>query len=375
MDELDREDPAPRLLAWLRRVWEAPELAYAEAPEPILGGNATFIYGFEVRGGPADRGGPLILRLFRRGQQADAVRAEATVQRTVSELGYPAPRVLLACTDPCVLGAPFLIMQRVPGETLLSGLAPTRSHAMRVNPWRLLGSAPGRLLALPRVIARWQKRLHALDPEPLRQAAREQALPPHLLGLDRELERLRTALHGAPDEAHACFASAVDWIQRQRPGESPEAVICHGDFHPVNVLVRDGAVAGVIDWSDALLAPPAFDVAQTRLLFRFAPLEVPAAMRGIASVGKRLLSREFVSEYARRSEVDLEALDYYEALRIVRELMGVVRERLLRSGRMSGALRPSRNPWDSAHQVEAMIARFQAISGIRLALPSEAASG
>jgi hypothetical protein len=99
MGEADPGDPTPRLLAWLRRSWDAPGLAYAEAPEPILGGNATFIYGFEVRGGPAGRRGPLILRLFRRGQQVDAVRAEATVQRTVSELGYPAPRVLLACTD------------------------------------------------------------------------------------------------------------------------------------------------------------------------------------------------------------------------------------------------------------------------------------
>jgi aminoglycoside phosphotransferase (APT) family kinase protein len=367
MGEADPGDPTPRLLAWLRRSWDAPGLAYAEAPEPILGGNATFIYGFEVRGGPGGRRGPLILRLFRRGQQVDAVRAEATVQRTVSELGYPAPRVLLACTDPCVLGAPFLIMQHLPGETLLSGLAPTRSHAMRVNPWRLL-SAPGRLRAMPRVIARWQARLHALDPEPLRRAARERGLPPRLLGLDRELEKLGAELRGAPADTHACFASAVDWIQRQRPDESSRAVICHGDFHPVNVLVQEGAVSGVIDWTDALLAPPAFDVAQTRFLFRFAPLELPAALRGAASFVERLLSREFVRAYTRGAKVDLEALDYYEALRILRELMGVVRERLIRAGRMPGALRPSRNPWDSAHQVEAMTARFQAISRVRLAL-------
>jgi aminoglycoside phosphotransferase (APT) family kinase protein len=35
---------------------------------------------------------------------------------------------------------------------------------------------------------------------------------------------------------------------------------CHGDLHPANTLIRDGAVAGVIDFGDLCAADPAVDV-------------------------------------------------------------------------------------------------------------------
>jgi aminoglycoside phosphotransferase (APT) family kinase protein len=41
-------------------------------------------------------------------------------------------------------------------------------------------------------------------------------------------------------------------------------VLCHCDFHPGNVLVVDGEVSAVVDWSGVRLAPRGFDVALTR---------------------------------------------------------------------------------------------------------------
>lgn len=43
-----------------------------------------------------------------------------------------------------------------------------------------------------------------------------------------------------------------------------EVVLCHCDFHPGNVLIEDGNVSGVLDWSGARFAPRAFDVALMR---------------------------------------------------------------------------------------------------------------
>lgn len=40
--------------------------------------------------------------------------------------------------------------------------------------------------------------------------------------------------------------------------------LCHGDFHPGNVLVDDGVVTGVVDWSAAWLGPAEADVATCR---------------------------------------------------------------------------------------------------------------
>jgi hypothetical protein len=106
-----------------------------------------------------------------------------------------------------------------------------------------------------------------------------------------------------------------------------------------------------------------------RFLFRFAPLRVPGALRGAATLAKRLLARDFLKQYRKRRPLELEGVDYYESLRLLRELVGVARERLIRAGRMPGSLRPSENPWDSAHQVDAMLTRFEALSGVRVSLP------
>jgi hypothetical protein len=43
--------------------------------------------------------------------------------------------------------------------------------------------------------------------------------------------------------------------------------ICHGDFHPLNIVGK-GAAALVVDWLDACRGPPAADVCRTYLLLR-----------------------------------------------------------------------------------------------------------
>lgn len=43
------------------------------------------------------------------------------------------------------------------------------------------------------------------------------------------------------------------------------AQLCHGDFHPFNIMV-DGDRLGVIDWLDATVGPPEADIARTYLL-------------------------------------------------------------------------------------------------------------
>ena len=38
------------------------------------------------------------------------------------------------------------------------------------------------------------------------------------------------------------------------------SVVCHGDLHFRHLLVRDGALAGVIDWGDLCRGDPAVDL-------------------------------------------------------------------------------------------------------------------
>ena len=50
----------------------------------------------------------------------------------------------------------------------------------------------------------------------------------------------------------------------------PHRVWLHGDLHPRNVLVQDGALAGIIDWGDVTAGDVATDLACAWMLFESA---------------------------------------------------------------------------------------------------------
>jgi aminoglycoside phosphotransferase (APT) family kinase protein len=87
------------------------------------------------------------------------------------------------------------------------------------------------------------------------------------------------------DDALVALADTIDaegarglWSRLvDTPPWSGEPVWLHGDLHPGNVVVRDGALAAVVDWGDITSGDPATDLAvgmlftpDTRLVFRAA---------------------------------------------------------------------------------------------------------
>lgn len=51
------------------------------------------------------------------------------------------------------------------------------------------------------------------------------------------------------------------WTGESGPDGEGEDVVCHGDFGPWNIVWRDGAPVGVLDWDYARPSPRLFDVA------------------------------------------------------------------------------------------------------------------
>jgi hypothetical protein len=115
---VSQEDIVHSLLDYLRSLIARPGLAYAETPIRMSGGYDATILKFALRSAPDPFSGPLVLRLFQ--ATADARRAprEAAVQNALAELGYLAPRVLIAEARIEPLGGPFLIMERRLGRPL-----------------------------------------------------------------------------------------------------------------------------------------------------------------------------------------------------------------------------------------------------------------
>ncbi len=70
--------------------------------------------------------------------------------------------------------------------------------------------------------------------------------------------------------------------------------VVHRDLHPLNVMITsDGPV--VIDWANASAGDPAFDVADTWVLFACAEPPVRGIDRWIVPIGRRVLLRSFLS--------------------------------------------------------------------------------
>lgn len=97
---------------------------------------------------------------------------------------------------------------------------------------------------------------------------------------------------------HDCTAAiAADWAGRvwQLPPRVPFETICHGDFAPYNVVLRDGVVAGIIDFETAHPAPRSWDLAYA--LYRWAPLSQHAAAP-LADIDAQIArARRFLDAY------------------------------------------------------------------------------
>jgi aminoglycoside phosphotransferase (APT) family kinase protein len=109
--------------------------------------------------------------------------------------------------------------------------------------------------------------------------------------------------------------SGIAWLWAHQPPEAVRLALCHGDFHPLNILLVGDEVSGVIDWTLSRVADPAFDVGATIALFRHGPIDLPAALQPLADVARQPLLRAYRHAYLRERSLDHHVLRYYEAVR------------------------------------------------------------
>ncbi|MFI5326563.1 MAG: phosphotransferase, partial [Candidatus Rokuibacteriota bacterium] len=255
--------------------------------------------------GPAAWSGPLILRVLTPAH--DPVRAlrERATQNALAGLGYPVPRVLIASADRGPLGAGFLVMERVAGRPLLATRPP----------------------GIGRMLAEAQARLHGLNAEALLRTLDDEGraagwvfdrdavgFESHLAALDRRIQA--AGLAG--------LADGMRWLRTRQPAERAARVICHGDFHPQNLLAENGRVTAVLDWPNVLVAAPEYDVASTRIILTQTPIALvpmPAALRPLAAAARRLLAARYLAVYRKLRPLDRTRLPYFEAAGCLRGLV------------------------------------------------------
>jgi aminoglycoside phosphotransferase (APT) family kinase protein len=178
---------------------------------------------------------PLILRRDPLAETTSAGFAtEAAVLRAARDAGVPEPAVLAHSDDPAVLGAPFVLMEWIEGETLARRILRDDAFAA-VRP--RLAEQCGEILA----------HIHAIDADAI------PALEPfEPVGL------LRGLLDGYEERSPA-FELGLRWLEAHRPAPVAPTVV-HGDFRNGNLIVGPDGVRAVLDWELVHVGDPMEDL-------------------------------------------------------------------------------------------------------------------
>jgi aminoglycoside phosphotransferase (APT) family kinase protein len=318
------ELPVDRLDAWLRANLVPPPPAAPLAVEQFPGGHSNLTY--LLRWGDDDAN-QVVLRRPPFGASVKTAHDMGREHHVLSHLhpGLPgglergagpgmaaapahyakAPRALAACADAAVIGAPFFLMQRVPGVIL------RRPHL----PAGLDLPAP-HLRALSEALVDALVELHAVDftaaglgelGAPAGYAARQ------VSGWTERWQRSRTDPLPDVDAAAAWLAGHL--VRQPPAAEREKAALLHNDFKYDNLVLTtplDG-IAAVLDWEMATVGDPLMDLG-TSLAYWLDPGDEEALRRlpvGPTALPGNLSRTEVVERYARRSGRDVAGILFY----------------------------------------------------------------
>jgi Ser/Thr protein kinase RdoA (MazF antagonist) len=232
-----------------------------------------------------------LLRLLRNPEHGRAMTWELAGARAAlaGGLRVPAPYELLE-----VDGRPGIVVERIQGKDLLGEIA--------AKPWRVwaIGESCGTL----------HSRLNSI--------AAGDELPELRARLAEQIRRTDLV-----PERYAEFAL------RELTGLPEGDRLCHGDFHPGNVL-RTGEELVVIDWPNATRGDYHADFARTTLMMRLGdpPPGTPWLIRFGARFARSLLGSAYTRGYRKSTPVDPELHARWELVRAVHRLQdGIETER------------------------------------------------
>ena len=202
----------------------------------------------------------LVLRLARGPEWAASVALGSAASEAARTAGVRTPRVVETVE---IDGRPGQVLERVDGPDLFA----------------VLGANPLRLPTIARRLAEVHVGLHRV------------VAPAALPSTRDELAR---RIDGSPLVPPDLRVGALELL-----GDLPDGDrLCHGDFHPGNVLdAADGPT--LIDWTNATRGDPASDFARTVLTLRVGevPPGAPGAIRMLAVIGRGALWRGYRRAY------------------------------------------------------------------------------
>jgi aminoglycoside phosphotransferase (APT) family kinase protein len=219
-------------------------------PPPFAVGRTAEIYAWQEG---------TILKLYRDWCPANWVEHEAHIAEVVTQAGLPVPRAFGMVE---VNGRRGLVYERLDGDSMLQVMLRQPPKL----PWY------GRMLA----DLHFEMHRHSVTGLPEQRG---------------QLEHSITAAKSLPEELRA---AALEALARLPGGDR----LCHGDFHPENVLMTARGPV-IIDWMTACCGNPWADVARTHLLLTIGqtPARINVLIRMLILLGRRTFYGAYMGRY------------------------------------------------------------------------------
>ena len=170
-----------------------------------------------------------VVKLYHDWFQVDPIRSELYRAQQVQELDFPIPKVGEMVE---VNGRHGLTYQRISGQNMLTALQ----------------QDPALISTLAPLLADLHHRLHSLPAQPV---------------IRSQHQKLAANIRNAAPLSDTLKAALLAKLEQLPVGNA----VCHGDFHPGNIMITDTGEAVVVDWIDCSLGNPIADVARSSILF------------------------------------------------------------------------------------------------------------
>ncbi len=232
-------------------------------------------------------------------RELSSLREQFRVIKALERTPVPTPKAYWYEEDPSLLGGPFFVMEKVEGEV--------------PNPWSRAGkqyyAEAAQRGKLPRSFVEALAALHNLD----WRAAGLDFIGVPGAGKDfvlREIVKWESLIHQSIRKLEPVLTELLMWLKANAP-EAKRLAFVHGAYRTGNLIVKDDAIAAVIDWELQVIGDPMYDVAYV--------------LSDLNREGSPLLScvveREFFLDYYQQLtgiQIDLEVCRYYEMLYTMR---------------------------------------------------------
>jgi len=208
-----------------------------------------------------------ILKLFRKEFPMQGIENEFLVSKEIQENGLPTPKVGDMVENEGRIG---IIYERIFGGSMLEKICK--------KPWEIRKEAVQ--------LAELHYRIHQCT----------------IRGIPKQKEALEWSIKKT-DSLSDEKKQKVLYILKKLPDRE---VLCHGDFHPGNVIVASGK-AVVLDWMTATCGNPLADIARTKLILKDAafPPQMPSFIKFVLAFLRNRLYSIYLKRYLELSNIDI----------------------------------------------------------------------